>query len=221
MPKNDLLSKDEKRKIVNELESIGNCNNKYMINRLKNSRNILAEIINICENMIIDYTDIIHDIHHHDKLKKNPYKLEKVIEDEYLPKITKRRGTFNEISKSLNNQIKKMEMAFNNWLNQNIDTLYMYYSNTNDYNKSIDTDGWLIIINDLLCYPEISSPWYDVSNDFDGLLEMYDSGELTEEELLKMINLSIGRMNINCALAGTVEIPYVKLDKDRHFLWDI
>ena len=130
MKKNSLLTEAEEKQIEKKYAPIQNCDSEYVVNRLKRNKIVLMDIINICEHMIMNYDEIIDDIHHHNKLNQDFYRRPSYdgIKDEYQPIITKRLCKFNRLSKSLNRENKRTNLAINKWLKEyGLDSNYMHY----------------------------------------------------------------------------------------------
>ena len=103
MINNNLLTEAEEKQIEKKFELKQNCDGEYVVNRLKRNKIVLMDIINICEHMIMNYDEIIDDIHHHNKLNQDFYRRPSYdgIKDEYQPIITKRLCKFNRLSNYL------------------------------------------------------------------------------------------------------------------------
>ena len=130
MINNNLLTEAEEKQIEKKFELKQNCDGEYVVNRLKRNKIVLMDIINICEHMIMNYDEIIDDIHHHNKLNQDFYRRPSYdgIKDEYQPIITKRLCKFNRWSKSLNRENKRTNLAINKWLKEyGLDSNYMHY----------------------------------------------------------------------------------------------
>lgn len=130
MINNNLLTEAEEKQIEKKFELKQNCDGEYVVNRLKRNKIVLMDIINICEHMIMNYDEIIDDIHHHNKLNQDFYRRPSYdgIKDEYQPIITKRLCKFNRLSKSLNRENKRTNLAINKWLKEyGLDSNYMHY----------------------------------------------------------------------------------------------
>ena len=130
MINNNLLTEAEEKQIEKKFELKQNCDGEYVVNRLKRNKIVLMDIINICEHMIMNYDEIIDDIRHHNKLNQDFYRRPSYdgIKDEYQPIITKRLCKFNRLSKSLNRENKRTNLAINKWLKEyGLDSNYMHY----------------------------------------------------------------------------------------------
>ena len=213
---NRILNEAEEKESVNEFELIEHYDSEQLINHLIKNKDVLIDIIQICGDMIRDYEDLIGDINSHDRLKDDS-----AIENEYPSKITRRIDNFNKLSKSLNNEIKKTELVFDKWLEENeITTPYMIYAKFNDSLKNNNEEiGWLTIANELLCYA------HPTDDDFKLLVDLcllYESNvNLTEEFILEVINTAIDSMNIYYSIEGISKLPHVRLDEDGDYIWDI
>lgn len=130
MINNNLLTEAEEKQIEKKFELKQNCDSNYVVARLKRNKIVLMDIINICEDMIIDYNSMIHDIEHQDKLSKDFHKVPNydAIDEEYRPTIAKKLGKFNRLSKTFNRENKKTELAMGKWLDKyELFSNYMHY----------------------------------------------------------------------------------------------
>ena len=138
---NSLLTEAEEKQIENKFKLRQICDSKYVVNRLKRNKIVLMDIINICEHLIMDYDEMIDDIHHKDRLNKDFYEEPNFdkIKEEYHPIITKRIGKFNRLSKSFNKQNKKTELAINRWLKEH--ALWSDYMDYGSFEDEIKDDN--------------------------------------------------------------------------------
>lgn len=135
--RNSLLTEDEEKQIEKKFKLIQNCDSNYVIGRIKKNKVLLKDIINICEHMIMNYDEMADDIQHHNKLEQDFYKEPNYdeITEEYQPIITKRLGKFNRLSRLLNKENKKTELAINKWLKKHeLNSNYMHYMALDDEN---------------------------------------------------------------------------------------